>query len=225
MDLAKAAVELRDHMNFPIVGFDLCGPEKGYPAIDHQEAYKYVQKNFMEKTVHAGEAYGPKSIFQAITDCHANRIGHGTFLYNHDIIKDRDIKNPEKFSYYLAEYCAKRRITFEVCPTSNLQTIPELKSVKDHPVKKMIANQLSVSICTDNRLVSNTTVTKELTLLAENIPITKKQLRDIIIAGFKGCFYWGSYKEHRAFVRIVLNKYDELEHEILGDMKDSDIVK
>ncbi len=222
MELARAAIELRDDLDLPIVGFDLCGPEKGFPATDHHDAYKYVQKNFMKKTVHAGEAYGPESIFQAITDCHANRIGHGTFLYNHDTIEDPDIKNPEKFSYYLAEYIAKGRITIEVCPTSNLQTIPKIKTIKDHPVNKMIANRLSVSICTDNRLVSNTTVTKELSLIVDNVHITKKQLRDIIIAGFKGCFYHGSYSEHRAFVRTVLNQYTSLENEILGDIKDSD---
>ena len=224
MELARAAIELRDNLNLPIVGFDLCGPEKGFPAIDHHDAFRYVHKNFMEKTVHAGEAYGPESIFQAITDCHADRIGHGTFLYNHDIIQDSDIKNPEKFSHYLAEYIAKRRITIEVCPTSNLQTIPELKTINDHPVKKMIDHRLSVSICTDNRLISNTTVTKELSLIVDNISVTKKQLRDMVIAGFKGCFYYGSYGEHRDFVRTVLNQYDTLENDILGNVKDTDIL-
>ena len=224
MELARAAIELRDDLGLPIVGFDLCGPEKGFPAIDHHDAYKYVHKNFMEKTVHAGEAYGPESIFQAITDCHADRIGHGTFLYNHDIIQDSDIKNPEKFSYYLAEYIAKRRITIEVCPTSNLQTIPELKTINDHPVSKMIENRLSVSVCTDNRLISNTTVTKELSLIVNNIHVTKKQLRDMVIAGFKGCFYYGSYSEHRTFVRTVLNQYHTLEKDMLGNVEDSDIL-
>ena len=222
MELARAAVELRDDMNFPIVGFDLCGPEKGFPAIDHHDAYRYVHKNFMRKTVHAGEAYGPESIFQAITDCHANRIGHGTSLFSHDTIKDPDIKNPEKFSYYLAEYIAKGRITIEVCPTSNLQTIPKLKTIKDHPVSKMIANRISVSICTDNRLVSNTTASKELSLIVDNIHITKKQLRDVVIAGFKGCFYHGTYNEHRTFVRTALNRYKSLEKEFFGDISDSD---
>jgi adenosine deaminase len=224
LELARAAVELRDDLNLPIVGFDLCGPEKGFPAIDHHDAYRYAHKNFMEKTVHAGEAYGPESIFQAITDCHANRIGHGTFLYHHDTIKDSDIKNPEKFSYYLAEYIAKRRITIEVCPTSNLQTIPKLRSILDHPVKDMIKNRLSVSVCTDNRLVSNTNVVKELSLIVNNVHITKKQLQDLVIAGFKGCFYHGSYSEHRAFVRTALNQYKLLEKEILGDISDSDIL-
>ena len=224
MELARAAIELRDDLNLPIVGFDLCGPEKGFPAIDHHDAFKYVHKNFMEKTVHAGEAYGPESIFQAITECHANRIGHGTFLYNHDVIEDPDIKNPEKFSYYLAEFIASRRITIEVCPTSNLQTIPKLKSILDHPVSKMIGHRLSVSICTDNRLISNTNVIKELSLILDNIHVTKKQFRDIIISGFKGCFYYGSYREHRDFVRTVLNKYESLENDILGKIKDSDIL-
>ena len=224
MELAREAVKLRDDFDFPIVGFDLCGPEKGFPAIDHHDAYRYVHKNFMKKTVHAGEAYGPESIFQAITDCHADRIGHGTSLFSHETIKDPDIKNPEKFSYYLAEYIAKARITIEVCPTSNLQTISRLKTMANHPVKKMIADRISVSICTDNRLVSNTSVTKELSLIADNIRITKKQLREIVIAGFKGCFYYGSYSQHRTFVRTVLDKYKSLEKEFLGETNDSDVL-
>ena len=224
MDLARAAVRLRDKLDLPVVGFDLCGEEAGYPAVDHRDAYRYVHNNFMEKTVHAGEAYGPESIFQAITKCHANRIGHGTFLYSHKLIKDSNVKNPEKFAYHLAEYIAKRRITIEVCPTSNLQTIPTIKTIKDHPVKHMIKNKLSVSICTDNSLVSSTTVTKELGLIVKHIPITKKELKDIVIAGFKGCFYHGSYKEHRAFVRTALNKYNTLEQKFLGKIKDTEIL-
>ena len=72
--------------------------------------------------------------------------------------------------------------------------------------------------------MSNTTISKELSLIVENIPITKKELRDIVIAGFKGCFYHGSYKEHRAFVRTVIDKYDILEKEFLGDIDDSKIL-
>jgi adenosine deaminase len=215
MDLAKAAVHLRNEKELPILGFDLLGAESGYPAIDHHEAYKYVHKNFMGKTVHAGEAYGAESIFQAITDCHANRIGHGTFLFDASEIKDTDINAPEEFSNSLADYIAGRRISIEVCPTSNLQTIPSIKSIKDHPVKKMIDKKFSVTICTDNRLVSSTTVTRELSLLVDNLSITTKQLRDIVIAGFKGCFYYGDYVEQRNFVRKAINRYDKLAKEIL----------
>ncbi|HJO95402.1 MAG TPA: adenosine deaminase family protein [Victivallales bacterium] len=215
MDLARAAVRLRNEKDLPILGFDLCGEEAGYPAIDHQQAYKYVHKNFMGKTVHAGEAYGAESIFQAITDCHANRIGHGTFLFDASEIKDADIRAPEEFSNSLVEYIAGRRISVEVCPTSNLQTIPAIKDIKNHPVKRMIDKKLSVTICTDNRLVSSTTVTRELSLIVDNFSITANQLRDLVIAGFKGCFYYGDYREQRKFVRQAINRYDKLAKEIL----------
>ena len=67
----------------PVVAFDLAGEEAGYPPADHWAAYQYAHNHFIRKTVHAGEAYGPESIWQAITQCHANRIGHGTFLFAH----------------------------------------------------------------------------------------------------------------------------------------------
>jgi len=84
--LVKEAVKLRDE-GLPIVGFDLAGEEAGYPAIHHKAAFQYAHRHFLRKTVHAGEAYGPESIFQAITECHANRIGHGTFLFSEEAIK------------------------------------------------------------------------------------------------------------------------------------------
>ncbi|MBI4211468.1 MAG: adenosine deaminase family protein, partial [Deltaproteobacteria bacterium] len=78
VDLARAIVHTRETSDVAVVGFDLAGAEKGYPAGDHRQAYDLAHRHFIMKTVHAGEAYGPASIFQAITDCHADRIGHGT---------------------------------------------------------------------------------------------------------------------------------------------------
>ena len=224
LELVHAAVKIRNEQNIPVVGFDLCGPEAGYPAIDHAKAYNYAHKNFLGKTVHAGEAYGPESMFQAITECHANRLGHGTFLFDHKAVTDPEIKNPEDFCDSLAEYIARRRITIEACPTSNLQTIPTIKNMKDHPIQKMIQKRFSITIGTDNRLVSNTTVTNELKLVIKNIDISKKQLRDLIISGFKGCFYYGSYSEHRSFVRTAMNKYFELEKKYLSEFDNADTV-
>lgn len=210
LELARQVVKLAREEGLPVVGFDLAGEEAGYPAADHVEAYKFVHKHFMRKTVHSGEAYGPESIFQAITDCYANRIGHGTHLFDASMIKDRKVKDKTAYVEALANYIASERIGVEVCLTSNLQTLPEIKSVAKHPVKEMIKRGLSVSIATDNRLVSNTTVTKELELLVKNIPLTRKEFKNIIIAGFKGAFFPGSYVEKRAFVRQVINRYDEL---------------
>ena len=216
LELVRAAEELAHQQNLPVVGFDLAGEEAGYPAIYHKTAYQYASSHFIKKTVHAGEAYGPESIFQAITECHANRIGHGTFLFADDMIQDKTITNPAAFVQYLSEYIANQRITIEVCPTSNLQTNPKIKSIANHPLKKMLQQTLSVSICTDNRLVSQTTVSNEILQVATQLNITRKQLRNIILAGFKGSFFPGSYMEKRDYVRAVIRRYDQLENELLG---------
>lgn len=216
LEIARAAVALAQQAGLPVVGFDLAGEEAGFPAGDHRDAFMYAHKNFLRKTVHAGEAYGPESIFQAITDCHANRIGHGTFLFAADMIKDPLIQDPALYTRLLAEYIASQRITVEVNLTSNLQTTPSIRSVAAHPVRQMIEQDLSVSICTDNRLVSRTTVTDELLLLAREIPVTRRQFRNLVLAGFKGSFFPGSYSEKRHYVRTVINRYEQLERELLG---------
>ena len=217
-ELARAAVTLRNEKGLPIVGFDLAGAEAGFPAGDHTAAFEYAHSHFLKKTVHAGEAYGPESIFQAITDCHANRIGHGTFLFMPDKIQDDSIEHPDKYSHFLAQYIATERITIEVNLTSNLQTTPSIKSVADHPLRQMLEQDLSVSICTDNRLMSNTTVTHELQLAVDELPVSRTQLRNMIVAGFKGSFYRGSYNEKRAYVRSVLQRYATVEEEFADQL-------
>ncbi len=207
--LVKEAVKLRDQ-GLPIVGFDLAGEEAGYPAIHHKAAFQLAHSNFLRKTVHAGEAYGPESIFQAIAECYANRIGHGTFLFSEDAIKLKSIKDRKGYVAQLTEYIANQRITIEVCPTSNLQTIPELDTLKNHPIQQMIDNGLSVSISTDNRLVSHTTICRELKLCAAELTLTDSQFRDLVLAGFKRSFFPGPYAEKRAYVRRAINLYDAL---------------
>lgn len=216
LELARAAVALARQWGLPVVGFDLAGEEEGYPAVAHRAAYQYAHRHFLKKTVHAGEAYGPESIFQAITECHANRIGHGTFLFAADMVKDPEIEEPREYVNLLAEYIASQRITIEVCPTSNLQTIPEFDSLSAHPVRQMIEHSLSVTICTDNRLVSNTSVTQEIMSVLQAIPLTRHQLRNIIVAGFKGSFFPAGYRQKRAYVRRMLNIYESLERSLLG---------
>ncbi len=209
LGLAKEAVRLRDE-GLPIVGFDLAGEEAGYPAIHHRDAFLHSHRNFLRKTVHAGEAYGPESIFQAITECHANRIGHGTFLFSEEAIKLKTIKDKAGYIAQLSEYIANQRITIEVCPTSNLQTIPEYSTIADHPIQQMIDNGLSVTVSTDNRLISHTTVTDELKLLADHLTLSRSQFRDLVLAGFKRSFFPGPYGEKRAYVRRAIDLYDTL---------------
>ena len=207
--LVKEAVRLRDE-GLPIVGFDLAGEEAGYPAIHHKAAFQCAHSNFLRKTVHAGEAYGPESIFQAITECYANRIGHGTFLFSESAIKHRSIEDKAGYIRQLSEYIADQRITIEVRPTSNLQTLPEFDTLEEHPIQQMIDHRLSVTVSTDNRLVSHTSVTHELLLCVEHLHLTDKQFRDLVLAGFKRSFFPGTYSEKRDYVRRAINLYDEL---------------
>jgi adenosine deaminase len=219
LETVREAVELRDEEGLPIVGFDLAGAEAGYPAASHEWAYTYAHEHFLKKTVHAGEAYGPESIFQAITVCHANRIGHGTFLFDASKIKDESIDDPASYVEQLAEYIASQRITIEVCLTSNLQTTPGIRSASDHPLQLMLAHNLSISICTDNRLMSNTTVTRELQRVVVDLDIASHQFRNLVVAGFKGSFFPGSYDNKRQYVRRVIDRYDELEKELTENVE------
>lgn len=209
MELARAAVDLAHNKGLPVVGFDLAGAESGYPADDHRAAYQYAHDNFIRKTVHAGEAYGPESIFQAITKCYANRVGHGTWLFAHDMVQNAP--DPVAYTRYLAEYIASQRITIEVCLTSNAQTLPKIRDLTRHPLRQMLDSELSVSICTDNRLMSNTSVSNELQIAVTKLKMTPRELRNVVIAGFKGSFFPGSYKEKRQFVRQVIDRYEAIE--------------
>jgi adenosine deaminase len=207
LSLARAVVEARDRLGLPLVGFDLAGAEAGHPASDHVAAFGYAHKSFLKKTVHAGEAYGPESIFQAITKLNADRIGHGTQLYATELVKAAD---PRRYVAQLAEYIAHRRVTLEVCITSNLQTMPWLERVEDHPFGRMMRDKLSVTLCTDNRLVSRTTVSRELAQACDAFDLGPRELRSLVIYGFKRCFFPGPYREKRAYVRRVIDHFDRV---------------
>ena len=160
-ELVKAAVEARDQHGIPVVGFDLAGMEKGYPAVDHKAAYALAHKNFLKKTVHAGEAYGPESIFQAITDLYADRIGHGVHLFNAGMIKDPEIGTSRGISTGWSSSSG---------PADHRRGLPDLEHAdpagaqehQDHSFGKMTKAKLSVTFCTDNRTVSSTTVSDEI---------------------------------------------------------------
>jgi adenosine deaminase len=210
LELAKAMIRIRDEQGLPIVGFDLAGQEAGYPASDFLAAYDYVHKNFMHKTVHAGEAYGAESIFEAITSLHADRIGHGYYLFDEQKVSDPNIKDKKAYIKKLTSYIADQRITIEVCLTSNMQTNPEIKNIQKHSLKTMLDKKISLAICTDNRLVSNTTVTKEVKLAVDNFNINPKTLKDITLYGFKRSFFPGDYAEKRDYVRQITSYYDKI---------------
>lgn len=208
--LVRASLRARDELGLPVVGVDLAGQERGYPAADHRRAWQLAHDGFLGKTVHAGEDYGPESIFQALTECHADRIGHGTWLFSRSHVHDPSIRDRKRYVDRLVQYVAERRITLEVCLTSNLQTLPVLGSLERHPFRHMIRHRLSATLCTDNRLVSRTTVCAELEKAVAAFRLDPKRLAELLVYGFKRSFFPGSYREKRAYIRQVLDHRDEI---------------
>jgi len=210
LQMVHAVVKIRDEMGVPIVSIDLAGQEEGYPCGKFRDVYAYAHKNFMHKTVHAGEAYGAESVFQAITECYADRIGHGYYIFDENKILDPKITDKKKYIADLVSFVADKRTTIEVCLTSNLQTNPEIKTIKNHNIKHMLENRMSLSICTDNRLFSDTTVSREFQLAVDHFDIPVKQLKDIVAYGFKKSFYPGQYVEKRNWAKNVMLYFDQV---------------
>ncbi len=160
------------YKNRGVIGFDLAGAELNFPAKDHKDAFQLILKNNVNCTAHAGEAYGPESISQAIHFLGAHRIGHGTRLR-----EDGDLLN----------YINDHRIPLEVCPTSNVQT-GAVTDLKSHPLKFYFDYGLRVTINTDNRLITDTTLTKEYWLAHTEMALSLEDLTTIIVSGFKSAF-------------------------------------
>ena len=155
-----------------MVGFDLAGAEYNYPAKKHKEAFYIIRNNNINTTIHAGEAFGPESIHQAIHTCGANRIGHGIRL----------LEDPD-----LMSFINDHRICLEICLTSNYHT-GAVKSLKDHPFKFYYDNGLRVSINTDNRLISGTNLSEEYFLASQLFKLKTEDIREIIIMSMKSAF-------------------------------------
>ena len=210
LELAKGVIRLRAESIIQIVGFDIAGAENGFPASDHAESYALIQKGLLGKTVHAGEAFGPKSIFQAVAKLRTDRIGHGLHLFDENMIQPQKIADRAAYVENLVNYIADRRIALEVCLTSNMQTSPEIGEIRNHALRKMLEHNLSLCLCTDNRLVSNTTVCHEYELALNNFEINAKSLKNIVLNGFKRSFYYQTYAEKRAYVTEIINYYNTI---------------
>jgi len=211
VQVARAAARLKHDEGLLVVGVDLAGQEKGYPAEEHRVAYQVAHEAFLGKTVHAGEDYGPESIFQAIGNLHADRIGHGTWLFDESKISARRITDRTAYVERLAQFIADKRITIEVCLTSNQQTVPEFSAdLRQHPFREMRKRRLSTTLCTDNRLVSNTTVSNEIQRAVDAFGLTDREVLDILLYGFKRSFFPGTYLEKRAYVRETIDFADSV---------------
>jgi adenosine deaminase len=169
LELARVAV---DFMDRGVVAFDLAGPEAGYPPGLHRAAFDFAANANLPITVHAGEAHGSASIHEAIHTCHARRIGHGTRLH----------EDPD-----LLRFVNDFRIPLEVCLTSNVQTCVT-PVMAEHPARLYYEHGLVVTLNTDNRLMSRTTVTDELLAAHTQLGFDWDALCDVILMGFEAAF-------------------------------------
>ncbi|HET9553110.1 MAG TPA: adenosine deaminase [Anaeromyxobacteraceae bacterium] len=155
-----------------VVGFDLAGAEEGNPPRHHREALQLILDNNVNLTIHAGEAYGPESIAQAVHVCGAHRIGHGVRL---------------RESGDLLNYVNDHRLPLEMCPSSNVQT-GSVTGLAAHPLRFYFDFGLRVTVNTDNRLITDTTCTKELMLAHRELGFTLDDLCTLVVQGFKSAF-------------------------------------
>jgi adenosine deaminase len=169
LELADLAVA---YLGRGVVGFDLAGAERDYPAKAHRKAFDRVLRSNVNVTVHAGEAFGPESIRQALLYCGAHRIGHGTRLR-----EDPQILN----------YVNDHRIPLEMCLTSNVQT-RAVSSLRTHPFREYLDFGIRVTLNTDNRLVSSTTLTDELDRAVRTFDLEPFEVQQVLINGFKSSF-------------------------------------
>ncbi|MFJ4366346.1 adenosine deaminase [Streptomyces chartreusis] len=192
-EAADAAVTFRDA---GVVGFDIAGAEAGFPAADHRDAFEHLRRESVPFTIHAGEADGLSSIHQALQICGAQRIGHGVRIT--DDIVDGKLGR-------LASWVRDRRVALEMCPTSNLQT-GAATSIADHPITALKDLGFRVTLNTDNRLVSGTTMTREMSLLVEEAGWTVEDLRTVTLNALKSAFI--PFDERNALIEdVVLPAY------------------
>jgi adenosine deaminase len=180
LEMAELAVDFR---NRGVVGFDLAGEEGGYPPKKHVEAFHYIQRQNFNITIHAGEGFGKESIWQAIQYCGAHRIGHGTRLIDDIAIADgKAVKLGD-----LAQYVLDKRIPLEICLLSNVHT-GAARSLSEHPFKIFYQEKFRVTLNTDNRLMSDTTMTKEFEAAADTFGLSLDDFERITVNAMKSAF-------------------------------------
>jgi len=180
LEIAELAVQFRDK---GVVGFDIAGAEAGYPPSRHLAAFQHMQRENGHFTIHAGEAFGLPSIWEALQECHADRLGHGVRIVD-DISVDTD---GTATLGRLAQYVRDTRIPLEMCPSSNVQT-GAAASIAEHPIGLLRRLQFRVTVNTDNRLMSGVSVSSELSALVEAFGYGWDDLRWLTINAMKSAF-------------------------------------
>jgi adenosine deaminase len=189
LELAQAALL---HKDKGIVAYDLAGEEKDYPAKQHREAFYFILNHNLNSTLHAGEAFGPESIAQALHYCGTHRIGHGTRLFEDET---------------LMAYVNDHRIPLEICLLSNVHT-GAVTELSEHPFRKYLDLGLRVTLNTDNRLISATSVTHEYEAAVKAFSLNAGEVHEIVLNGFKSAFLPHARKVE--LVRQVVRELEEL---------------
>jgi adenosine deaminase len=179
-EIAELAVEFRDD---GVLGFDIAGAEAGYPPTRHLDAFEYLQRENVHFTIHAGEAFGLPSIWQAIQWCGADRLGHGVRIVDDiEVVPDAAPRLGR-----LASYVRDKRIPLEMCPSSNVQT-GAAPSLQEHPIGLLAALRFRVTVNTDNRLMSGTSMSEEMSRLVDAFGYGPDDLRWFTINAMKSAF-------------------------------------
>jgi len=194
LEMAELAVDFRSR---GVVGFDLAGEEGGYPAKKHVDAFHYIQRENFNITIHAGEGYGKESIWQAIQYCGAHRIGHGTRLIDDiAVVGGKAVKLGD-----LAQYVLDKRIPLEICLISNVHT-GATPSLAEHPFKILYQEKFRVTLNTDNRLMSYTSMTQEFEAAADTFGLSMDDFEKITINAMKSAFL--PYSQRIDFIYSVI---------------------
>jgi len=192
-EVARKVVQFRDQ---GVVGFDIAGPEDGFPPSDYLEAFNYLREENAHFTIHAGEAFGLPSIWQAIQMCGTERLGHGV-----RIVDDIDLSGGEPKLGLLSSYVRDRRIPLELCPTSNLQT-GAAKDIHSHPIGLLEKLRFRVTLNTDNRLMSRTSMSHEMNQVVDAFDWTFEDLQRVTVNALKSAFI--PFEERLAIIENIV---------------------
>ena len=190
LEMAELAVANRER---GVVGFDIAGEEAGHPAKAHLEAFQLCRRENFSITIHAGEAFGPPSIWQALQYCGAHRIGHGVRLVEDMAISEGKVVKLGP----LAAYVRDKRIPLELCPSSNVDT-GAVPTLAEHPIRYFITQRFRVTVNTDNRLMSNVTLSDEFQRMSRVVGLTLGDVERLSINAMKSAFV--GYDERVAII-------------------------
>lgn len=206
LEIAELANTYRDQ---GVVGFDIAGAEAGFPPTRHLDAFEYLKRENNHFTIHAGEAFGLPSIWQAIQWCGADRLGHGVRIIDDiEVAEDGSVRLGR-----LASYVRDRRIPLEMCPTSNLQT-GAAASYAEHPIGLLRKLHFRTTVNTDNRLMSGTSMSHEFEKLSEAFGYTLDDMQWFTVNAMKSAFI--PFDERLAMINDVIKPgYAELKSEWL----------